>query len=62
MSFMRGEFDTAALQAMKGVEIAVREAAGLAASEIGTKLLRRPSTLIVAPSLTRQWNYRNVKH
>jgi len=41
MSFMRGEFDTAAFQAMKGVEIAVREAAGLAASEIGTKLLRK---------------------
>jgi uncharacterized protein (TIGR02391 family) len=41
MSFMRGEFDTAAFQAMKRVEIAVREAAGLAASEIGTKLLRK---------------------
>lgn len=40
MSFMRGEFDTAAFQAMKAVEVAVREAAGLAAGDIGTKLMR----------------------
>lgn len=41
MSFMRGEFDTAAFQAMKAVEVAVREAAGLLASDIGTKLMRK---------------------
>jgi uncharacterized protein (TIGR02391 family) len=41
MSFMRGEFDIAALQAMKTVEVAVREAAGLAAADIGTKLMRK---------------------
>jgi uncharacterized protein (TIGR02391 family) len=41
MSFMRGEFDTAAFQAMKAVEVAVREAAGLKASDIGTKLMRK---------------------
>ena len=41
MSFMRGEFDTAAFQAMKVVEVAAREAAGLAASDIGTKLMRK---------------------
>jgi uncharacterized protein (TIGR02391 family) len=41
MSFMRGEFDTAAFQAMEAVEVAVREAAGLLASDIGTKLMRK---------------------
>jgi uncharacterized protein (TIGR02391 family) len=41
MSFMRAEFDTAVFQAMKAVEVAVREAAGLAASDIGTKLMRK---------------------
>ena len=40
MSFMRGEFDTAAFQAMKAVEVAVCEAAGFAASDLGTKLMR----------------------
>lgn len=40
MAFMRGEFDVAVLQAMKAVEVSVREAAGLPDSAIGVKLMR----------------------
>ena len=40
MAFMRGEFDVAVLHAMKAVEVAVREAAGLPARDIGTNLMR----------------------
>jgi len=39
-AFMRGEFDVAAFQAMKGVEVAVRTAAGLGDELIGVKLMR----------------------
>lgn len=39
-AFMRGEFDVAAFQAMKGVEVFVREASGLSDSLIGTKLMK----------------------
>jgi uncharacterized protein (TIGR02391 family) len=39
-AFMRGEFDVAAFQAMKGVEVAVRTAAGLGAELIGVNLMR----------------------
>jgi uncharacterized protein (TIGR02391 family) len=37
---MRGEYDVAAFQAMKGVEVAVREAAGLDSALLGVKLMR----------------------
>ena len=36
MAFMRGEYDVAVFQAMKAVEVAVREASSLPAKEIGT--------------------------
>jgi uncharacterized protein (TIGR02391 family) len=40
-AFMRGEYDMAVLQAMKAVEVAVRQATpGLAASLLGVKLMR----------------------
>jgi uncharacterized protein (TIGR02391 family) len=40
-AFMRGEYDNAVLQAMKAVEVAVRDAAGLPNSDIGTALMRK---------------------
>ncbi|MGO9057172.1 MAG: TIGR02391 family protein [Candidatus Binataceae bacterium] len=40
-AFLRGEFDVAAFQAMKAVEVSVREAARLADSDIGVKLMRK---------------------
>jgi len=40
MAFMRGEFDIAAFQAMKAVEVSVREAAGLGNNVIGVALMR----------------------
>jgi uncharacterized protein (TIGR02391 family) len=40
LAFMRGEFDVAVFQAMKAVEVAVRETSGLTA-EIGVRLMRK---------------------
>jgi uncharacterized protein (TIGR02391 family) len=40
MAFMRGEFDVAAFQAMKAVEVAVRDTTGLPDSLVGTKLMQ----------------------
>jgi uncharacterized protein (TIGR02391 family) len=39
--YHRGKYDTAVLEAMKAVEVAAREAAGLAAADCGTKLMRK---------------------
>lgn len=39
-AFVRGEFDSVAFQAMKGVEVAVRTAAGLGDDLLGVKLMR----------------------
>jgi uncharacterized protein (TIGR02391 family) len=41
LAFMRGEFDVAVFQAMKAVEVAVREASGLPDSEVGVHLMRK---------------------
>jgi uncharacterized protein (TIGR02391 family) len=38
--FVRGDFDGAAFQAMKAVEVAVREASGLEGAMVGVKLMR----------------------
>lgn len=39
-AFMRGEYDGAVFQAMKAVEVAVREASGLGEELVGVKLIR----------------------
>jgi uncharacterized protein (TIGR02391 family) len=39
-ALMRGEFDSAVFHAMKAVEVAVRDAAGLSPADIGVKLMR----------------------
>jgi uncharacterized protein (TIGR02391 family) len=40
-AFMRGEYDVAVFQAMKGVEVHVREAGGFSAADLGTDLMRK---------------------
>ena len=40
IAFMRGEFDVAAFQAMKAVEVSVREAGGFPDGFLGTKLMQ----------------------
>jgi hypothetical protein len=42
-AFMRGEYDGAMFQAMKAVEVALREASGLGADLVGVKLMRPAS-------------------
>lgn len=39
--FNRGKYDSAVFEAMKSVEVAVRDASGLTARDIGTPLMRR---------------------
>lgn len=40
-AFIRGEYDVAVFQAMKAVEVSVRDVAGLANTDIGTRLMRK---------------------
>lgn len=40
-AFMRGEYDVAVFQAMKAVEVIVREAGGFTANDLGTDLMRK---------------------
>jgi uncharacterized protein (TIGR02391 family) len=49
LAFMRGDYDVAAFQAMKTVEIAVRDAAGLSAGDIGVPLMRRAFDITRGP-------------
>jgi uncharacterized protein (TIGR02391 family) len=41
IAYMRGECDVAVFQAMKAVEVYVREAGGFSAGDLGTDLMRR---------------------
>lgn len=41
MAFMRGEFDVAVFQAMKAVEVSVRQASGLPDALLGVSLMRK---------------------
>jgi uncharacterized protein (TIGR02391 family) len=40
-AYMRGEYDVAVFQAMKAVEVYVRDAGGFSAGDLGTDLMRR---------------------
>lgn len=39
--YQRGKYDTAVFEAMKAVEVAVRDAGGFGAGDLGTKLMRK---------------------
>jgi uncharacterized protein (TIGR02391 family) len=49
LSFMRGSYPTAVFEAMRAVEIAVREAAGLPQSEIGVRMVRKAFHITTGP-------------
>jgi uncharacterized protein (TIGR02391 family) len=47
--YHRGKYETAVFEAMKAVEVSVREAAGLSAKDIGTALMRKAFDPEVGP-------------
>lgn len=49
LSFMRGAYPTAVFEAMRAVEIAVREAAGFPQSEIGMRMVRKAFHITTGP-------------
>jgi uncharacterized protein (TIGR02391 family) len=49
MAFMRGEFDVAVFQAMKAVEVAVRDAAGVGNDLVGVPLMRAAFSVDAGP-------------
>jgi uncharacterized protein (TIGR02391 family) len=52
--YHRGKFDAAVFEAMKAVEVAVREAAGLTNKEIGTALMRKALDVNTGPLTDKQ--------
>lgn len=57
----RGKYDTAVFEAMKAVEVAVRDAARLAPADIGTKLMRKAFDVEKVSWLIQQPRRRNGK-
>lgn len=49
LSFHRGKYSTAVFDAMKAVEIAVRDAAGLTSADLGTDLMRKAFHALTGP-------------
>jgi uncharacterized protein (TIGR02391 family) len=55
--YHRGKYDTAVFEAMKAVEVAVRDAAKLTAADIGTKLMRKAFDVETGPLTDKTAEY-----
>lgn len=62
LAFMRGEFDVAVFQAMKAVEVSVRDAAGLGNNLVGVSLMREAFAVDKGPLAIAQQNAANRSH